>query len=120
MADIGVVELVTTTEDSSTSDAVRVRVGASEVASVSKLGAIDIIAGVTAYNATAVPAGGAAGKGYKLSSTSNLGLFFGSGAPTLAAAQGSLYIRTDGSSVSTRLYSNSDGGTTWVSMTSAS
>lgn len=45
---------------------------------------------------------------------------FGSGAPTLSAAQGSLYLRTDGSSSSTRAYVNSDGGTTWVAVTTAS
>lgn len=45
---------------------------------------------------------------------------FGSGAPTDAARQGSLYLRTDGSSSSTRAYINSDGGTTWVAVTTAS
>lgn len=68
---------------------------------------------------TAVPAGGTAGVGLTMSTTSNLGIFFGSGAPTLAAAKGSLYIRTDGSSTSTRLYVNTDGSTTWTNFTSA-
>lgn len=44
----------------------------------------------------------------------------GSGAPTMSAAKGSLYLRTDGSSTSTRAYINSDGGTTWVAVTTAS
>lgn len=74
---------------------------------------------LTIYRATAVPAGGTAGVGYKFSSTSNLGVFFGSGAPTLAAAQGSLYVRTDGSSTSTRLYVNTNGSTTWTNVTTA-
>lgn len=47
-------------------------------------------------NATAIPAGGTASLGYKLSSTTDFGTFFGSGAPTLAAARGSLYLRSDG------------------------
>ena len=47
-------------------------------------------------------------------------LCFGSGVPTLSAGQGSFYSRTDGSSASTRLYVNSDGGTTWVAVTTAS
>lgn len=68
---------------------------------------------------TAIPAGGTAGAGYKLSSTTNLGLFFGSGAPTLSAAQGSLYIRTDGSSSSTRFYVNTNGTTGWTNVTTA-
>lgn len=74
---------------------------------------------VSAYTGTAVPAGGTAGVGVKMSSTSNLGVFFGSGAPTLAAAQGSLYMRTDGSSTSTRLYVNTNGSTTWTNVTTA-
>lgn len=68
---------------------------------------------------TAVPAGGTAGLGLKMSSTTNLGVFFGSGAPTLSAAQGSLYIRTDGSSTSTRLYVNTNGSTGWTNVTTA-
>ena len=87
--------------------------GALTAASVAATGA------VSAYTGTAVPAGGTAGVGVKVSSTSNLGVFFGSGAPTLAAAQGSLYLRTDGSSVSTRLYVNTNGSTTWTNVTTA-
>ena len=49
----------------------------------------------------------------------NLGVFFGSGAPTLSAAQGSLYLRTDGSSTSTRMYVNTNGTTTWTAVTTA-
>lgn len=73
--------------------------------------------GDTLYNGTAVPAGGTTGAGLKMSSVSNLGVFFGSGLPTLSAAQGSLYLRTDGSSVSTRLYINTNGSTTWTNVT---
>lgn len=68
---------------------------------------------------TAVPAGGTAGAGYLMSSTTNLGVFFGSGAPTLSAAQGSLYLRTDGSTTSTRMYVNTNGSTTWTAVTTA-
>lgn len=73
-----------------------------------------------AYSNTAIPAGGTAGAGFKLSSTSNFGVFFGSGAPTLAAAKGSLYLRSDGSTTNDRMYVNSDGSTTWVAVTTAS
>ena len=45
---------------------------------------------------------------------------FGSGAPTLVAPLGSIYLRTDGSSSSTRLYMNSDSSNTWVAITTAS
>lgn len=74
----------------------------------------------TLLSGTAVPAGGATGSGLKLSSTTNLGIFFGSGVPTLSAAQGSLYIRTDGSSTSTRMYVNTNGTTGWTAVTTAS
>jgi hypothetical protein len=44
---------------------------------------------------------------------------FGSGVPTLTAPKGSLYLRTDGSSTSTRLYVNTNGSTTWTAVTTA-
>ena len=92
--------------------------GASTLAAVTAT-TVGATGAVSAYTGTAVPAGGTAGVGFKMSSTSNLGVFFGSGAPTLAAAQGSLYMRTDGSSTSTRLYVNTNGSTTWTNVTTA-
>ena len=73
---------------------------------------------VTAINATAITAGGSAA--VLATATAGFGLYLGSGAPTITAAKGSLYLRSDGSSTSTRLYSNSDGATTWVAVTTAS
>lgn len=75
---------------------------------------------LSVQTSTAPPAAGASTSGIKFSSTANLGLFWGSGAPTFSAAQGSLYLRTDGSSSSTRAYMNSTGSTTWVAVTTAS
>ena len=72
---------------------------------------------VTADSGTAPAAGGMAA--FLMSSTAGLGIYVGSGAPTIAAAQGSLYIRTDGSSTSTRLYVNTTGSTTWTNVTTA-
>lgn len=72
---------------------------------------------IQAANATATPAGGAVSTGLFMGSAS-IGIYFGSGAPTVSAAQGSLYIRTDGGA-STRLYSNNNGSTGWSSITSA-
>lgn len=46
-------------------------------------------------------------------------ILVGTGAPTVSAAQGSLFVRTDGSSTSTRLYINTDGATTWTNVTTA-
>lgn len=88
-------------------------------ASLSATSGVSAGGAVTAYSGTAVPAGGTAGVGVKMSSTTNLGVFFGSGAPTLSAAQGSLYLRTDGSSTSTRLYVNTNGTTGWTNVTTA-
>jgi hypothetical protein len=81
---------------------------------VSAVGAATILSG------TAIPAGGTTGAGYKMSSTANLGIFFGSGAPTLNAAKGSLYLRTDGSATSDRMYINTDGTTAWTPVITAS
>ena len=73
----------------------------------------------TFLNATAIPAGGTTGAGVKVSTTSNFGVFFGSGAPTLSAAKGSLYLRSDGSTTNDRMYVNTNGTTTWTAVTTA-
>lgn len=70
-----------------------------------------------ALSGTAIPAGGTAGSGYKFSSTANFGMFFGSGAPSLSAAKGSIYLRSDGSTTNDRAYINTDGSTTWTALT---
>lgn len=74
---------------------------------------------VAAYSGTAIPAGGTTGSGIKVSSATNFGVFFGSGAPTLSAGQGSLYLRSDGTTTNDRAYINTDGGTTWTALTTA-
>ena len=43
----------------------------------------------------------------------------GAGVPTCAAPKGSLYTNISASAVSTRLYVNTDGGTTWTAVTTA-
>jgi len=69
---------------------------------------------LTAMGNLAPPAGGTAGSGLLMSSTANLGIFFGTGVPTLSAAKGSIYIRTDGTTTNNRLYTNTNGTTTWT------
>ena len=81
---------------------------------------ISAVGNARILSGTAVPAGGTAGAGYKMSSVTNFGIFFGSGAPTLAAAKGSLYMRTDGSATSDRMYVNTDGATAWTAVITAS
>lgn len=67
--------------------------------------------------ATAATSGGA--RALKLGAGANgvVGIYFGSGAPTVSAPKGSLYLRTDGSSTSTRAYINTDGATAWTNLT---
>ena len=73
---------------------------------------------VTADSASALVAGGASA--FIATNTAvGMGVYIGSGAPTVAAAKGSIYLRSDGSSTSTRLYV-SDGSTTWIAVTTAS
>ena len=73
---------------------------------------------ITADSATALVAGGASA--FIATNTAvGMGMYIGSGAPTIAAAKGSIYLRSDGSSTSTRLYV-SDGSTTWIAVTTAS
>jgi hypothetical protein len=81
---------------------------------------ISAVGNARILSGTAVPAGGTTGAGYRMSSTANFGIFFGSGAPTLSAAKGSLYMRTDGSATSDRMYVNTDGATAWTPVITAS
>lgn len=47
-----------------------------------------------------------------------LGIYYGSGAPSsLTASTGSIYLNTGGSSVSTRMYINTTGASTWTAVT---
>ncbi len=49
----------------------------------------------------------------------NVGFYTGDGAPTFEAPKGSLYTRLDATTTTTRLYINTDGGTTWTYFTTA-
>lgn len=68
---------------------------------------------------TAVTSGGST-NGLQFGPTTGPGIYFGTGSPTISAAQGSLYLNVAGSSSSTRAYINSTGSTTWVAVTTAS
>ena len=82
-------------------------------------GKVDMYNALKVIGNSSPPAGGTTGLGLELTNATNLGIYVGSGAPTLSAAQGSLYMRTDGSSTSTRMYINTNGSTTWTSVTTA-
>ncbi len=82
---------------------------------------VAVTAGVVTESGTAVPASaGAVAAGKPITMFSNgPSIYVTSDAPTFTAVKGSLCINTGGSSVSTRLYVNTDGATTWTSFTSA-
>ncbi len=69
--------------------------------------------------ATALPAGGSTAVGLQVSSAPNLGIYFGTGAPTFAAGTGSLYINGAPTNATTRLYINTNGSTTWAHFTAS-
>ena len=78
------------------------------------------ITGVTNVAPTiATPAGGSSDAVLLMGTTTGFGIYYGSGAPTVSAAAGSLYIRTDNAGASLRLYSNTTGSTVWAAITSA-
>jgi hypothetical protein len=72
----------------------------------------------TSATGSALSAGGNVACGTLVSSTANLGVFFGTGPPTLSAAEGSIYSNTTGAA-GARLYVNTSAGsgTTWTALT---
>lgn len=72
---------------------------------------------IRALSTTGVPSGGTMGAGFVFFSTPSFGVFGGTGSPTLAAATSSLYLRLDASTATTRVYVNTNGGTTWAGLT---
>lgn len=48
-----------------------------------------------------------------------IGIYSGAGVPSLSAPKGSIYSNTTASAISTRLYVNTDGATTWTAVTTA-
>ena len=73
---------------------------------------------VTVQNALAIPAGGTAA--VLFSSTSGFGIFFGSGAPSVSAATGSIYCRSDPANATSRIYVNITGTGVWTPLTAFS
>jgi hypothetical protein len=73
---------------------------------------------VTTLSGSALTAGGAAAF-IGTNTAAGMGVYMGSGAPTIAAAKGSLYLRSDGSGTGDRAYINTNGSTTWTALTTA-
>jgi len=81
-------------------------------------GFLDVAGRAQVLSNFALPAGGDTGVVIS-ATTSNIGIYFGSGAPTVLAAKGSIYLRSDGSATNNRMYVNTDGSTTWTAVTTA-
>lgn len=77
--------------------------------------AITVTSKITALSGSALTAGGAAAF-IGTNTAAGMGIYMGSGAPTIAAAKGSLYLRSDGSGVADRAYINTNGSTTWTAI----
>jgi hypothetical protein len=108
---------ITNTTSAAASKMLDLRVGGTTKFNVDVDGDVAAAGVVTAKSATATTAGGAQAIG--LGTTAALGIYYGSGAPTISAGKGSLYLRSDGSGVSDRMYVNTDAGTTWTAVTTA-
>lgn len=80
-------------------------------------------AGTVTFNpAVTATAGGASNDGIKFGSL-GVGLFTGTGAPTFSAMNGSIYVDSNATTTTTRIYVNKSGagtaGTTWTNLTTA-
>jgi len=73
---------------------------------------------ITADSSSGLVAGGASAF-IATNVAAGMGIYVGSGAPTVAAAKGSLYLRSDGSGTGDRAYINTNGSTTWTALTTA-
>jgi hypothetical protein len=87
---------------------------------------VDAVTGNTASNGygqfnqnDATPAGGSANVRLSIGSGA-IGHYIGTGDPTVSAAKGSIYVRTDATTTTSRLWINTDGATAWTYFTSNS
>jgi len=64
-----------------------------------------------------IVAGGSTAYGVTISNAASFGIYAGSGAPSISAGKGSLYLRTDGTTTNDRAYINTNGSTTWTNIT---
>jgi hypothetical protein len=77
-------------------------------------------ASVSVASAVATPAAGSTAARLVFGTTAGFGIYYGSGAPTVSAAQGSIYLRSDGSGIGDRLWVNTNGTTGWTNFVSGS
>jgi hypothetical protein len=65
---------------------------------------------------TGLVAGGSTVPAIAIGTAAGPNIYFGSGAPSITAPAGSLYLRSDGSTGTTRAYINTTGSTTWTAI----
>ena len=70
-----------------------------------------------AADSTALQSGGNQTTAFLISNVPTFGVFCGTGVPTISAGTGSLYLRNDGATATTRMYINQNGSTTWTGVT---
>ena len=80
---------------------------------------LSVGAQVNVASGTATPAGGSTSARLLFGTTAGFGVYYGSGAPTVSAAKGSLYLRSDGTGTNDRQYINTDGSTAWTAVVTA-
>ena len=82
-------------------------------------GVVTSYATINVGSTSGLVAGGDTGYGFLLSS-SQIGIYCGSGAPSISAPKGSLYLRSDGSTSSNRAYIAKDAVGGWAAISTAS
>lgn len=110
---------VTNTASASTSKLIDLNYDGASRFSVTRGGNGSMLGIMTSLSGTAIGAGANTQAWIKASSTSNLGIYYGTGDPSFSAAKGSLYSKTDATTTTTRLWVNTDGGTTWANFTAS-
>jgi len=94
--------------------------GANNNMTIANDGSVGVRATLGVANTVATPAGGSTGCRLVFGTTAGFGIYVGSGAPTVVAAQGSMYLRSEGSSTSTRAYIATNSAGAWTAITTAS
>ncbi len=114
----GVILAGTKTVKFGTTSAATIGVSADTTAGILQLtapsaGNVQVASGV------ATPASGSAAAALLFGTTAGFGIYYGSGAPTVSAAKGSIYLRSDGTGIADRMYVNTNGTTGWTNFVTA-
>lgn len=81
-------------------------------------GILNVSGQATVGSGTATPSAGSLTAGLRMGAV-GVGVFWGTGAPTFTAPKGSLYINVGATTTTTRLYVNTNAGSTWANFTAS-